>query len=370
VQIPLRLQLLLRTQVPTGVLLAAAYGGIVLSAAPFLIPAIATEYRIGLGVTALVTTGQLAGFVAGSWGAGRFLEPRRRVFVGALVTVLVTNALSAALPAYGLLVALRVCSGLGLGIVVWFGWVLVFGDSQRTAEVAVVGPVVGVFSAPVLALCVDRLGPAGMFGLLSLLALVPLAFNRTTALQVRTPRRRERTRPVPAAAAILLALGTFTMGGAAVFSFSAFLATERIGLSPLTISAAYSLNALAGIIPAKWGIRGTSPALWLAGTTVSAIAVATVVNSVVFFLALVFWGFSYWAAVPPTYTLLAERSRYPQQRAGDAQAVMAAGRVLGPLAAGVLLDNAAPWVLALLAAVLMGSAALTVAVVRRSPSTT
>ena len=98
--------------------------------------------------------------------------------------------------------------------------------------------------------------------------------------------------------------------------------------------------------------------------------VATVVNSVVFFLALVFWGFSYWAAIPPTYTLLAERSRYPQQRAGDAQAVMAAGRVLGPLAAGVLLDNAAPWVLALLAAVLMGSAALTVAVVRRSPSTT
>ena len=38
-------------------------------------------------------------------------------------------------------------------------------------------------------------------------------------------------------------------------------------------------------------------------------------------------------AVPGSYTLLAERSRFPTERAGDAQAAMAFGRALGPLVA-------------------------------------
>ena len=367
-QIPIRLQLLLRTEVPKGVLLAAAYGAIVLSATPFLIPAIAEEYDLSLAVTALVTTGQLAGFVVGSWGAGRFLDPRRRVFVAALGVVALTNGVSALLPAYPILVALRVVSGLGLGVTVWFGWVLVFGNQRRTAEVAVVGPLVGVGSAPVLALCIDRLGAGGLFLMLALGALLPLARNRSTQMQTRPPNRSDRNRPIPAAAALLLALGALTMGGAAVFSFSAFLAADRIGLSPLTISLAYSLNAAAGIVPARWGMTAIKPGWWLALTTLAAVAVAAVANVFVFFVGLTVWGFCYWSGVPPTYTLLAERSRFPEQRAGDAQAIMAAGRVVGPLIAGIVLDNSEPWALGAMAAVLMGSATLTVAVVQRRPT--
>ena len=367
-QIPLRLQLLLRTEVPKGVLMAAAYAAVVLSATPFLIPAIADHYDLSLSVTALVTTSQLGGFVAGSWGAGRFLDPRRRVFVAALGTILVTNAISAFLPPYAVLVGLRALSGLGLGVSVWFGWVLVFGDQRRTAEVAVVGPVVGVFTAPLLAACIDQLGAGGMFAVLAAAAVVPLALNRTTQMQVQPPRRSGRNRPVPAAAALLAALGLLTTGGAAVFSFSAFLAGERIGLSPVIISVAYSLNAAAGVIPARFGMPRVPPGVWLALTALSAVAVASVANAAVFFVGLAIWGFSYWAGVPPTYTLLAARSRFPEQRAGDAQAIMAAGRVVGPLLAGIVLDNADPWVLAVFAGGLMGLAALTIAVIDGRPS--
>jgi MFS family permease len=348
------------------VLLAAAYAGIVLSATPFLIPAIAAEYDISLAVTALVTTGQLAGFVAGSWGAGRFLDPRRRVFVGALGIVAATNAVSTLLPPYAILVALRLCSGIGLGVTVWFGWVLVFGDERRTAEVAVVGPMVGIFSAPLLAFCVDQLGPEGMFAMLAVVAIVPIILSRTTQMQVRPPKREGRNRAVPAARALLLALGTLTMGGAAVFSFSALLAAERIGLSPVVISLAYSLNALAGVGPARWGVKGVPPWAWLVLTGTCALTVAAVPNAVAFYFAITLWGFSYWAAVPPTYTLLASRSKFPEERAGDAQAMMAAGRVVGPLIAGIALDNSAPWVLGAIASMLIWSAALTIALVARS----
>lgn len=48
------------------------------------------------------------------------------------------------------------------------------------------------------------------------------------------------------------------------------------------------------------------------------------------------WGAAFWMAVPGSYTLLAERSRFPTERAGDAQAAMAFGRALGPLVAGAL----------------------------------
>ncbi len=367
-QIPLRLQLLLRTEVSAGVLLAAAYAAIVLMATPFLIPAIADHYGLSLGVTALVTTCQLGGFVAGSWGSGRFLDPRRRVFVAALGTVLITNGVSALLPPYAVLLALRTLSGIGLGVTVWFGWVLVFGNQRRTAEVAVVGPMVGVSSAPVLAICVDQLGPRGLFALLAALALVPLARNRSTQMQARPPRTSGRNRPVPAAAAILLALAAFTMGGAAVFAFTAFLAAERIGLSPLTISLAYSLNSAAGIIPARWGFAKHLPGVWIALTGLCAVLVASIANAVVFFVGLTLWGFCYWSGIPPTYTLLAARSKFPEERAGDAQAIMAAGRVVGPLVAGVVLDAADPWVLALLTGGLMGAAALAVGIVGRQSS--
>lgn len=364
-QVPLRLQLLLRTEVPTGVLLCTGYGGVVLMATPFLVPAIALHYGIGLGLTALISTGQLAGFVAGSWGAGKVLQPRRRVFTAAVLVLACANALSALLPVFGLLVALRIVAGTALGVTVWFGWVLVFGNEQRTAELAVVGPVVGIFAAPALAWSVDVAGPDGTYWMLGLAATVPLLFNRTTQMQARPPRPTTRVPPVPAALALLVALGLFTTGGAAVFVFSALLAAEQAGLGATAISVAFALNAAAGVVPARWGAPGLPPAVWLSVTGLCAFAVAAVPNGVVFVVAVTLWGFAFWAAIPPTFTLLARKSRYPEQRAGDAQAVMAIGRVIGPVMAGVILDLARPWVLGAVAGAVMVGAGSIVAKVAR-----
>ncbi len=59
-------------------MLATAFSTIVFTATPFLIPLVADEYDVGLAFASLVGTSQLAGFVVGSWGSGRFLRPRRR----------------------------------------------------------------------------------------------------------------------------------------------------------------------------------------------------------------------------------------------------------------------------------------------------
>jgi predicted MFS family arabinose efflux permease len=367
VQIPLRLQLLVRTEVPTGVLLAAAYAAVVFMATPLLLPAIADEYDLSLGATSFVATAQLGGFVLGSWGAGRFLDPRRRVFTTSLVIVLVANAVSVFLPTYSVLISLRVVSGLALGIIVWFSWVLAFGDSQRTSEVAVVGPLIGVVSAPIIGLVVGEFGPGGSFALFAALAVIPLVFGRTTHMQVQPPQRTGRNRPTRSALVMLLALLALTLGGSAVFSFSAIIAGD-LQMSPLVLSLAYSANALAGVPSARAKRQSSRPWLWL--IVVGTMATLLTVNSSAlgFYAIVMLWGFAYWRAVPPAFTLLAERSNFPEQRAGDAQAIMAVGRVIGPLIAGLLLDQGDPWVLGVVASTVIGSAAVAVWVVQHRPA--
>ena len=72
-------------------------------------------------------------------------------------------------------------------------------------------------------------------------------------------------------------------------------------------------------------------------TASCAVTVGVIHHPVAFWIALPLWGFSFWMATPAAFALLAERSRYPSERAGDAQAVMAAGRVGGPLVGGAAL---------------------------------
>jgi len=45
----------------------------------------------------------------------------------------------------------------------------------------------------------------------------------------------------------------------------------------------------------------------------------------------------FFMGIPAAFTLLAERSSFPEERAGDAQATMALGRVFGPILGGTLL---------------------------------
>ena len=356
-QIPVRVLVLLRPSVSAGILLAMAYSTFALAATPFLFDALLAAYDVSLTEASLIGVGQMGGFVVGSWGGGRILAPRRRIFVAALGAAVAANLASATLPPFALLVLLRTASGLSLGVISWFAWVQVFGDRHGTNDVAVIGPVAGMVASPVIALFAGEGGASAVFALLAALAVVPLVFNRGTGAAHRVPRRDRRSRAVPAARWLLVCLGSFTLGGSAVFQYAVVLGTGRTDLTAPAIALVFSANSLASIPAARWPWSRGVPAPWLATTALCAATIGLSTDSVSFAAALVVWGFAFWMGVPGVFDVLAARSAHPGDRAGDAQSVMAAGRVAGPFLGGALLDGPGPGALAAVGGGLMLAAA-------------
>ena len=358
-QLPLRIVVLLRPTVSPGILLAVGFSTVALIATPFLINPVSKHYGLGLAVTSLIGLAQLLGFVIGSWGSGRLLRPRRRVFVAALGLAVAANLASVLLPAFPLLVGLRFASGLSLGLISWFAWVQVFGEERGTADVAVMGPLAGVLVGPLLAVFA-RGGAATVFAFVAAAAVVPLLFNAGTGASERVPPRTTRSKPVPAAAVILMALGLYTMGGSAVFTYVVVIGTERAGLEVSTIALLFSANALAAIPATKWPWRRGWPAVYMAATALCAVTLTRTGSGAVFAATITIWGFLFWMAVPGAFAALADRSANPADRAGDAQAVMAMGRVIGPPLGGAVFDAAGPGALGLLGATAILLAAATI----------
>ena len=356
-QSPVRLVYLLRPAVKVGILLAVGFSVLAFVATPFLLPEITDVYGISLGAASMIGVFQLGGFVIATWGAGRCLQPRESVFVAALLAAAASNLASAALPPFGLLVGLRLVSGLALGLLGWYGWVQAFGDDRRMSDVAVAGPVVGVFAAPLVSVLLEAGGPRLVFAALAGVSLVPLAFGYRSEVH-ELPRPRARHRAVPAARVILVCLALFTLGGSAVFIYAVVLGTGSPGLSVPAIAAAFSLNALVGIPAARLRASRKIPSPWMAATAVCAILLATADQPWLFLSALVVWGFFFWLAIPAVFEVLASRSRYPEERVGDAQALMAAGRAAGPLMGGLLIDNAGATTLGIVGSGLMLAAAI------------
>ncbi len=365
-QSPVQLVLLLRPNTRGDLLAASAFSSMVFTATPFLIRAVASEYDVSLGVASLISSSQLGGFVIASWIVGRLFAPSRRLLVSALLGAAVFNALSALAPWFSLLLAFRAMGGVALAIVAWLGWQEVFGDEDRMGDVAVVGPIMGIAGAPLASALAQSMGADAVFVGLAIVALVPLLIRVPTAeLSARTPPRGERSRPIPVTRVILAALGLLTLGGSSIFVFGAVLGVDRVGLDPFVVSLAFSANAALGIPAARY--RGHRPmsGLWLLGAAAMAIVLGTVTVGAVFWLAVAVWGFMFWAGVPGIFKLLAERSANPADRAGDAQSIMAAGRIFGPLLGAVFIEREAFVALGLVAAALMGIGAVTLVIIER-----
>ena len=342
VQAPVRLLFALQPKLPAGVLAATAVSTVVFAATPFLVKGVAVDQNVDVSTVAVISTAQLGGFMLTSWGAGRLLRPRRRVMVIALMIGLLTNAASALTPWFSLLVGIRFLSGISLGLISWIAWSEAFGDEEKVGDVAVIGPIVGTISSPLIATLIDVSGTDLLFLVLGALHLLPLPFVRETRLVAATRGHRQRHRPTRAAAAILVCLGATTLGGSAVFVFAAVIGQDDVGLSALAVSFVFSANALAGVPSARYRGSRRLPGLWMALTGVAAVLVAAAHDPIVFWIALPTWGFAFWMGIPGVFSLLAERSNYPDERAGDAQAIMAAGRVVGPLLGGALYAWSAP----------------------------
>ena len=357
-QAPLRLLTSLRGSVEVGLSLTIAVATSTFVATPLILPAVAERYDVGTGTAGVFSAAQLGAFVAGSWGAGRVTEPSRRLFIHALLLLSAANGVSALAPAFGVLVAARGAAGLALGVLTWLAYSQVFGDADRTGDIAVIGPITGVVAAPVIGVVLARGDDRIVFATLAVIALVPLI--RVPDFVVPEVAAGARSKPVPQALVLIVGLTLVTFGGAGVFVFLGAVGVEQYGLDPFVISLVFSANAAAGIPSARW--RGGRPyaGAWLLLPALFAVLVTTLDQPVVFWILVTAWGFCFWMAIPGIYTLLAARSRHPAERAGDAQAAMAAGRALGPLAGGVVVGAGGFGTLGVCGAVVMAGAALAI----------
>lgn len=335
---PVRLLVALRPNIAAGVFAATAVSTVVFSATPFLIPAVAADRGLDIGVVGSISTAQLGGFVLATSLAPRRFRPRRTMMVVAIVLGVVANLLSATSPWFSMLIGTRFVSGVSLGLIAWIAWAEVFGDNERVGDVATIGPIIGTVASPIVAVLADRSGPDWLFVVLAGLHLVPAIFIRGMRLDAAQRPKRERHRPTRAALAILVALGMVTFGGSAAFVYIGAIGTGLVGLSPFVVSLAFSANAIAGLPSARY--RGNRPlaGLWMTITGLSALLVCSLHVAAVFWAGMIAWGFAFWMGIPGAFSLLAERSNYPDERAGDAQAIMAGGRVFGPLVGGVLYE--------------------------------
>lgn len=360
-QAPLRLLTSLRGSVEAGLLLATAVATATFVATPLILPAVAERFDVGTGTAGLFSAAQLGAFVVGSWGAGRVTEPSRRLFVQALLLLAAANVVSSVAPAFGVLVAARAAAGLALGVLTWLAYSQVFGDADRTGDIAVIGPVTGVVASPIIGAVLAQGDDQVVFGVLAGATLLPLL--RVPHFAAPDEAERTRSRAVPQALVLIIALTLVTFGGAGVFVFLGAVGVEQYGLDPFVISLVFSANAAAGIPSARWRGRRPLAGAWFVLPAGFAVALTSLDQPIVFWTLVTAWGFCFWVAVPGIYTLLAERSRHPAERAGDAQAAMAAGRAFGPLAGGVVVGTGGFEVLGISGAVIMlGAAAAIVAV--------
>ncbi len=337
-------------------MMAVAVATATFVATPLILPSVADRFDIGPGTAGLFSAAQLGAFVVGSWMSGRVADPSRRLFYLALGVLAAANVISAVVPSFGLLVVARASAGLALGVLTWLAYSQVFGDSDRVGDIAVIGPLTGVVASPLFGVLLSSSDDQAVFLVLAAIALVPMA--RPPRFDRAAQGPTDRTRPVPQALLLVAALAAVTLGGSAVFVFAGAMGTEQYGLSPFTISLVFSANAAAGIPSARW--RGERPiaGAWLLIPAVSAAALGFLDQPSIFWVLVTLWGFCFWMAIPGIYTLLSNRSRHPAERAGDAQAAMAAGRALGPLVGGALVSAGSYEALGLVGGVIMAIGAV------------
>jgi DHA1 family inner membrane transport protein len=332
VTLPLRVIQAVRPQASLGVLAGAAVVAAVFAATPFLLPEVSNRLGTPLGVTGLLSTAQVASFAVASFFAGRFLRPRRRLHYGSLVLVAIACATSALVPNFPLLVATRVLAGIGMGTLTWIAWADATRYSTGIGEVAAIAPITAAIASPALGWLTTEGGYPWVFAALAAFAAISLIFRVDFGELPRVGRTVSESK---SNRLLLFGLFLLTLGGSAVFVFSGAIGTQFVGMSAVAVAWVLSLNAVAGVVGTRVQARPGRAGIWLLGVAGSAMVVGNFGLPFVYVVALTIWGFSYWVFVPAAIRLLAEKSLTPTERVGDAQALMALGRVFGPVVGGL-----------------------------------
>jgi len=203
-------------------------------------------------------------------------------------------------------------------------------------DVAAIGPVTAIIGSPVLALVAGHWSDRGVFVLLAGVALAALAFPGTVR---EAPPVGTKVSPSRSNRFLLAGLMLLTLSGSSLFVFAAQAAGAVSAMSPDVASLAFSANAAAGLIATRRTVSDRAGPWWPFGTALGALSIGHISSPFIFFAAMTVWGFSFWMAVPALMRMLAERSLRPDERMGDAQALMAIGRAFGPAIGGLILSS-------------------------------
>lgn len=357
VSLPARAASAFRPNASSGVLVAAAVVAATFTATAFAVAEIIDEFGVGRGAAAFMSAVQVFGFTIANLLGTRSFKPTVSLARQTVLVVAIANLLSAFVPNYPALLALRFVAGFAMGLITWIAWTDTAGDTKGRGEVTAVGPLAAIVTSVLVALAADTAGLKGIYLFLGVLALAPLPLTFRVSVQlpkVRNPIKAVGVKPV------LAALFVFTAGGSGAFIFASVLASEHAGMSGVHLSLAMSLNALAGIPGAKFAGRRRMPGVWMIVTGFCAFSLTQITEEWMFFVVLGIWGLAFWTVVPETFFILQDRSVHPADRIGDAQGAMAMGRVAGPILGGTLAGAGSFTLLGVVCLIGMSTAGLTV----------
>jgi predicted MFS family arabinose efflux permease len=350
--VPTRLAYALRPNAPIGILAAAAAVAMLFGATPFLIPEVSARFGVSEGLAAGISVAQVSTFAIANLVLPRLLVPTGTLLKWAAFSLVVANAASALPEQFALLLVLRMLAGLAAGTLTWVVWADAMRKPRSLAGVASAGPVTALVSAPLLSVLAG-LGDRAVFVALGFAALPAFFIQVDTGVEAKASGRVSRSR---SNRVLLLALLFLAFFGSSAFIFVAIAARQTLGMTPFVVSFAYSLNAAAGLLGARLSTRHRRPGWWLL-TLGPAVYLAMAGGQVwMVFVGMAWWGFAFWMGVPGVLKMLAARSIEPDERAGDAQALMAFGRAGGPLLGGGFADAGAFATLAVVAGI--GSSAV------------
>jgi predicted MFS family arabinose efflux permease len=305
------------------------------AATPFVIPEAADRFGIGRGEAGLFSTVQVGAFALTNVVMPRLIQPSARVFRIALMVMVVGNVASVVAPDFLTLLLCRVFTGGAAGAITWLGWSAAMGTRGALSAMSAVGPMAALVSSPMIGLLIG-LGDRIVFTAMAA-TVVPLLFLEVPHFSPR-PRPGERSGS-RSNRVLLAALFLLTCAGASLFVYQAIVAVDILEMSPFIASLGFSLNAAAGFVGARFAGSHRRPGIWLA--TAGPAAILSVMGGSVlwFYVGLAWWGFAFWMGLPGVLEMLAARSLRPDERAGDAQGLMAFGRSAGPGIGGVFVDG-------------------------------
>jgi predicted MFS family arabinose efflux permease len=205
------------------------------------------------------------------------------------------------------------------------------GGPVRT--VAAAGPLAVFLATPLIGWITASGGTDAVFVFLAVISL-PSAILPAEFANYR--HERSRLSPSRSNVILVIAMGLMTMSGSSLFIYAATVG-ETVGMTAPWLSAAFSGNALVGFIAARLKRGSGSGGSWLFGTALCAAAVGFSDRTPFILIALIMWGFCFWMATPRILQSIAAWSLAPDERVGDTQSAMAAGRALGPAIGGALI---------------------------------